>query len=143
MAPRDREPDAFDFLVAALFRIREGVVHAFRSILKIDDFSFANASRGAFANTEQANLAITPALGHHGANLGGSDFQTDMDFFLSHQFFRLVFEIASLFLLTLGGKAAMTNLTGVFFVTMRFTESSSRPVSRQCSRRRWSLSICW
>jgi hypothetical protein len=52
VAASDCEPDAFDLVIAPFLGIGKGIVDTIGGILKIYDFTFANTSGWAFADTK-------------------------------------------------------------------------------------------
>jgi hypothetical protein len=87
MAARNGQPDTFDFVVAAVFGISQGVVNALGGVFEIDNLALSDSARWTLSHAQNPHFPVAVALRHDSAYLGGSDFQSDVNFFAGHQFF--------------------------------------------------------
>jgi hypothetical protein len=82
----DAQPNPVDFAVAPVFGICKSIMNTFRRIGEINDFPFADAPGGTFTDAKEAEFAVRARFCNHRANLGGSDFKTNVEFISCHQF---------------------------------------------------------
>jgi hypothetical protein len=74
-------------MVAAVFGISQGVVNALGGVFEIDNLAFSDSARWTLSHPQNPHFPVAVAFRHDSAYLGGSDFQSDVNFFAGHQFF--------------------------------------------------------
>ena len=114
-----------DFAVGFFLRLGNGIGQTQGDLPDVDDLAFAHAARGRFARADDAQQSVAARLGNDRRNLGGSDFQTDMEIRSRHgrdQGFLAAFSTVS------ASGASPTKMTGVLRSGMRLAVAMRREV---------------